>query len=91
MDSFIERFCAKYYFPYAEGRQLIEGMEYKTYRKGDCLVREGERDTSFYIELLVVFGEGIIYVMGRRYLSGLLLKEKPYSLHGDMSIMLFRE
>ena len=41
MDSFIERFCAKYYFPYAEGRQLIEGMEYKTYRKGDCLVREG--------------------------------------------------
>mgnify|MGYP007069515604 CR=1 FL=1 len=30
MDSFIERFCAKYYFPYAEGRQLIEGMEYKT-------------------------------------------------------------
>lgn len=49
MDSFIERFCAKYYFPYAEGRQLIEGMEYKTYRKGDCLVREGERDTSFYI------------------------------------------
>lgn len=28
MDSFIERFCAKYYFPYAEGRQLIEGMEY---------------------------------------------------------------
>ena len=36
MDSFIERFCAKYYFPYAEGRQLIEGMEYKTYRKGDC-------------------------------------------------------
>lgn len=35
MDSFIERFCAKYYFPYAEGRQLIEGMEYKTYRKGD--------------------------------------------------------
>lgn len=49
MDSFIERFCAKYYFSYAEGRQLIEGMEYKTYRKGDCLVREGERDTSFYI------------------------------------------
>ena len=49
MDSFIERFCAKYYFPYAEGRQLIEGMEYKTYRKGDCLVREGERDPSFYI------------------------------------------
>ena len=49
MDSFIERFCAKYYFPYAEGRQLIEGMEYKTYRKGDCLVSEGERDTSFYI------------------------------------------
>lgn len=42
MDSFIERFCAKYYFPYAEGRQLIEGMEYKTYRKGDCVwyVRE---------------------------------------------------
>lgn len=49
MDSLIERFCAKYYFPYAEGRQLIEGMEYKTYRKGDCLVREGERDPSFYI------------------------------------------
>ena len=24
----------------------------------------------------MVFGEGIIYVMGRRYLSGLLLKEK---------------
>lgn len=47
MDSFIERFCAKYYFPYAEGRQLIEGMEYKTYRKGDCLVREGERDNVF--------------------------------------------
>ena len=90
MDSFIERFCAKYYFPYAEGRQLIEGMEYKTYRKGDCLVREGERDTSFYI-VLVVFGEDIIYVMGRRSLSGLLLKEKPYFLHGDMSIMLFRE
>lgn len=43
------KICAKYYFPYAEGRQLIEGMEYKTYRKGDCLVREGERDTSFYI------------------------------------------
>lgn len=90
MDSFIERFCAKYYFPYAEGRQLIEGMEYKTYRKGDCLVREGERDTSFYI-IARGFGEGIIYVMGRRYLSGLLLKEKLYFLHGDMSIMLFRE
>jgi hypothetical protein len=26
MDSFIERFCAKYYFPYAEGRQLIVGL-----------------------------------------------------------------
>lgn len=91
MDSFIERFCAKYYFPYAEGRQLIEGMEYKTYRKGDCLVREGERDTSFYIIARGIWRGHYLRDGHRRYLSGLLLKEKPYSLHGDMSIMLFRE
>lgn len=91
MDSFIERFCAKYYFPYAEGRQLIEGMEYKTYRKGDCLVREGERDTSFYIIARGIWRGHYLRDGQEVSVSGLLLKEKLYFLHGDMSIMLFRE
>lgn len=49
METFIEKFCAKYSFPYDESRRLIENMDYMVCRKGDCLVREGERNTSFYI------------------------------------------
>lgn len=49
MDMFVQKFCDKYSLPAAPGMQLLRQMEKLNFRKGDCLVREGERNSNFYI------------------------------------------
>lgn len=49
MDTFVRKFCDKYSLPVAASLLLLEKMEKVSYRKGDCLVREGERNANFYI------------------------------------------
>lgn len=49
MDTFVRKFCDKYSLPVAASLLLLEKMEKVSYRKGDCLVKEGERNANFYI------------------------------------------
>lgn len=49
MEAFIEKFSRKYNLPPEECRQLVERMERRTFRKGECVVREGERNSDFYV------------------------------------------
>lgn len=49
MDAFVEKFCEKYSLPVAASMQLLDQMEKYTFRKGDFLVREGGRNSNFYI------------------------------------------
>lgn len=49
MDTFVQKFCEKYSLPVALSLQLLEQMEKFTFRKGDFLVQEGERNSNFYI------------------------------------------
>ena len=54
METFIQKFCEKYNLPLNPSIRLLDRMEKSTFRKGDCLVREGERNSNFYI-----IGKGI--------------------------------
>ena len=49
MEAFIEKFSRKYNLPTEECRRLVERMERRTFRKGECVVREGERNSDFYV------------------------------------------
>ena len=49
MDAFIGKFCEKYNLPLSVSLQLLDKMEKINFRKGDCLVREGERNSNFYL------------------------------------------
>lgn len=49
METVARRFCEKYHVPLDDGLHLLTLMEPIAYKKGSCLVREGERNSSFYI------------------------------------------
>lgn len=49
MDAFIEKFCKRYNLPMSASLHLLDKMEKVSFCKGDCLVREGERNTNFYL------------------------------------------
>lgn len=49
MDAFIQKFCDKYKLSPAISLQLLNEMETFHFRKGECLVCEGERNSNFYI------------------------------------------
>lgn len=49
MEAFVQKFCEKYNLPVTASMQLLAKMEKYSFRKGDCLVREGERNSNFYI------------------------------------------
>lgn len=49
MDAFIQKFCDKYSLPIIASLQLLDKMERVDFRKSDCLVNEGERNSNFYI------------------------------------------
>lgn len=49
MEPFFRKFCQKYDLPEAAGESLFARMERRCYRKGDCFVREGGRNTEFGI------------------------------------------
>lgn len=49
MDAFIQKFCDKYKLSPAISLQLLNEMEIFHFRKGECLVCEGERNSNFYI------------------------------------------
>lgn len=49
MSAFIEKFCEKYALPLSASLQLLDKMEKTNFRKGDCLVSEGERNSNFYL------------------------------------------
>ena len=49
MDASVRKFCEKYSLPITVSLQLLEKMEKFSFRKGDFLVQEGERNSNFYI------------------------------------------
>lgn len=49
MKSFVDKFCKYYQLPEREARQLIDIMELKKCRKGEYIVKQGERNNSLYI------------------------------------------
>ena len=49
MKAFIEILREKYGLSQPEAKKLLEQMELLTYRKGGHIVREGERNSSFYL------------------------------------------
>lgn len=49
MKAFIEILREKYGLAQPEAEKLLEQMELLTYRKGEHIVREGERNSSFYL------------------------------------------
>ena len=49
MKAFIEILREKYGLAQPEAEKLLEQMELLTYRKGEHIVQEGERNSSFYL------------------------------------------
>ena len=49
MEAFIEKFSRKYNLPAADCLRLIGLMERRVFRKGECVVRQGERNADFYV------------------------------------------
>lgn len=49
MEPFFRKFCEKYNLPEESGRRFFGRMERRDYRRGDCLVRQGERNSDFHI------------------------------------------
>lgn len=49
METFQEKFSRKYNLPPADCARLIGQMQRRVFRKGECVVREGERNTDFHI------------------------------------------
>ena len=89
MDAFIQKFCEKYSLPIALSLQLLDNMEKFTFHKGDFLVQEGGRNSNFYIVSKGIW-RGHYLNDGVDVSSGLLLKERPSSRHGDMWKIQFR-
>ena len=83
MDAFIQKFCEKYSLPIALSLQLLDNMEKFTFHKGDFLVQEGGRNSNFYIVSKGIW-RGHYLNDGVDVPSGLLLKGRPSSRHGDM-------
>lgn len=48
MEAFIEKFSRKYNLSAADCLRLIGLMERRVFRKGECVVRQGERNSGFY-------------------------------------------
>lgn len=49
MTSFLEKFSHKYNLPQAACERLLGRMERLSFRKGDCVVRQGERNADLYL------------------------------------------
>lgn len=49
MTVFVQKFSQKYNLPLAASLQLLDKMERMTFRKGEYLVKEGGRNSNFYI------------------------------------------
>ena len=49
MEAFIEKFSRKYNLPAADCLRLIGLMERRVFRKGEYVVRQGERNSGFYV------------------------------------------
>ena len=49
MEAFIEKFSRKYNLSAADCLRLIGLMERRVFRKGECVVRQGERNSDFYV------------------------------------------
>ena len=49
MEAFIEKFSRKYNLPAADCLRLIGLMERRVFRKGECVVRQGGRNSDFYV------------------------------------------
>lgn len=49
MNAFVNRFCEKYGLKEADFQLLFREMEAVYFAKGDLIVREGERNTHFYL------------------------------------------
>lgn len=49
MEAFIEKFSRKYNLPAADCLRLIGLMERRVFCKGECVVRQGERNSDFYV------------------------------------------
>ena len=59
MEAFIEKFSRKYNLPAADCLRLIGLMERRVFRKGECVVRQGERNLDDGADVSVWFaGEG---------------------------------
>lgn len=49
MELFLQKFCQKYNLPVSICKQWIEQMQPYFFRKGEYLVKEGEKNTHIYI------------------------------------------
>lgn len=49
MTPFLEKFSRKYHLPIPACEALLGRMERCEYRKGECIVRQGERNGDFYL------------------------------------------
>ena len=49
MTPFLEKFSRKYHLPIPACEALLGRMERREYRKGECIVRQGERNGDFYL------------------------------------------
>ncbi|WP_308502318.1 Crp/Fnr family transcriptional regulator [uncultured Alistipes sp.] len=49
MTSFLEKFSHKYNLPQAACERLLGRMARLSFRKGDCVVRQGERNADLYL------------------------------------------
>ena len=83
MKAFIEILREKYGLAQPEAEKLLEQMELLTYRKGEHIVREGERNSSFYL-VADASGEDIICATEWTFRSGLPFKVTVSFPPGDM-------
>ena len=49
MAPFLEKFSRKYSLPETSCERLLGRMERLAFRKGECVVREGERNYNLYV------------------------------------------
>lgn len=49
MMAFLEKFSRKFNLPPALCERLLDRMQRLDFRKGDCVVRQGERNADFYL------------------------------------------
>ena len=51
MESFKDKLCKEYALTVEQADLLISEMNQMDFKKGDYVVREGERNTNFYIQI----------------------------------------